>query len=112
VLSAAMVGADSQIPQGEIAVAESIGSAVLPGFDQVEFRECCNNLGNIGAFNDVVDILAPLLKDENRKITHNYLKEISMADGELSDEEKGLLLCAEKQWGIEADPGQAPLRSP
>lgn len=100
-LAAAMVGADGKILQSEVEVSETIGANMFSEFDPVEFRSCCNNLSDLPAFTDVIDILAPALKAEQKDAIYGYLKEIALADGELADDEKELLLYTRQQWDLE-----------
>lgn len=100
-LAAAMVGADGKIEQSEVATAEGIGSGMFPDFDKVEFRECCNNLGDIPKFTDVVSVLGSTLKTEHRTAIYDYLKQIAMADEELAEKEKELLVHLRKEWELE-----------
>ena len=100
-LAAAMVGADGKILQSEVEVSETIGANMFSEFDPVEFRSCCNNLSDLPAFKDVIDILAPALKAEQKDAIYGYLKEIALADGELADDEKELLLYTRQQWDLE-----------
>jgi len=100
-LAASMVGADGQIVQSEVVHAEQIGSELFDNFDKVEFREHCNNLEDIPKFNDVVAVLGPALREDHKMSIYDYLKQIAMADDDLAEEEKELLVHLRKEWGLE-----------
>jgi uncharacterized tellurite resistance protein B-like protein len=102
-LAAAMVGADGKIVQSEVAAAEAIGSKMFSNFYNVDFRDCCNNLGDLPEFRNVVDILAAPLDSNSRSQIYNYLRKIAMADDELADEEEALLRYAREKWEIPID---------
>jgi Zn-dependent protease with chaperone function len=99
-LAATMVGADGKIDPAEITVAEAAGQQMFSDFDGVEFRSCCGNLENLPAFSDVVTILTNPLTNEDKSLIYGYLKEIAMADGELANEEKQLLLHLREEWSL------------
>ena len=69
--------------------------------DQVEFRSCCNSLDELPAFKDVIEILDPALNVDQKDAIYGYLKKIALADGELADDEKELLIHARQQWELE-----------
>ena len=96
-----MVGADGKIEQSEINIAEGIGQTMFDGFDNVEFREHCNNLEDIPKFRDIVKILGDSLKEEHKVTIYDYLKQIAMADDDLAEEEKELLVHLRKEWQLE-----------
>jgi uncharacterized tellurite resistance protein B-like protein len=100
-LAATMVGADGNIDPAEITIAEATGQQMFPDFDGVEFWSCCNNVDELAVFNDIVSILDNTLSIEHKTLIYDYLKEIAMADGELADEEKQLLLHVREEWSIE-----------
>jgi len=100
-LAATMVGADGKIDPAEITIAETTGQQMFADFDGVEFRSCCSNVDNLPAFNDIVAILDDPLTIEHKSLIYDYLKEIAMADGELADEEKQLLLNVREEWSLE-----------
>lgn len=100
-LAATMVGADGKIDQAEIATAEGIGKSMFSEFDSIEFRACCSDVDNLPAFNDIVSVLEKPLTHEHKSVIYDYLKEIAMADGELAEEEKELLVYLRKEWSLE-----------
>jgi Zn-dependent protease with chaperone function len=100
-LAATMVGADGKIDQAVITSAESVGMAMFSDFDSVEFRACCNDVDNLPAFNDIVAILDKPLTYEHKSSIYDYLKKIAMADGELAEKEKELLVYLRKEWSLE-----------
>ena len=96
-----MVGADGKIDPTEITTSEGIGQQMFADFDGVEFRACCNDVDNLPAFNDIVTILDEPLTLEHKSLVYDYLKAIAMADGELADEEKQLLMHVREEWALE-----------
>ena len=100
-LAAAMVGADGEVLQSEVSVAERIGTDLFPSFDPVEFRSSCNNLDDLPAFTDVVDVLTPMLNHQQKDAIYGYLKDIALADDDLADDERKLLLYAREHWELE-----------
>lgn len=100
-LAAAMIGDDGKILQSEIEVAETIAAIMFSEFDPVEFRSYCNNLSDLPAFTDVIDILGPALNVDQKDAIYGYLNEIALADGELTNDEKELLLYTRRKWDLE-----------
>jgi len=100
-LAATMVGADGKIEQSEIVEAEQIGSTLFEKFDSVEFRSYCNILNEIPKFEEVTSILSSALNAEQKNGLYDYLKAIASADGEVSEEEKSLLLHMRTEWKLE-----------
>jgi Zn-dependent protease with chaperone function/uncharacterized tellurite resistance protein B-like protein len=99
-LAAAMVGADGQIDAREIAVAEAIGKKLFEDFDSVEFREYCNNPGQIPDVMKLAEAMKEVLEDEHKELIITYLRAISEADGSASDPEEKLLKKVASGLGI------------
>ena len=103
-LAAAMVGADGEIDPGEIAVAEGIGQQLFEDFDSVEFREYCNSPEQIPDVVELSKALSEVLEDEHKAVVINYLRAISEADGNVSEEEESLLKSIASGLGVEQNP--------
>lgn len=106
-LAAAMVGADGHIDPDEIAVAEAIGQKLFEDFDSVEFRDYCNNPEQIPDVVRLSEAMSEVLEDEQKELVVKYLRAISEADGNLSEDEEALLKRVAAGLGIshEADDG-------
>ena len=90
-LAAALVCADGKIDPEEIAVAEAIGQTFFEDFDSVEFREYCNDPGQIPDIVKLSEALSEVLEDEHKDLVIKYLRAISAADGSVSEDEEALL---------------------
>lgn len=99
-LSAGLISADGNVSLEEIAVAEEAGARLMPGFDRIEFRECCSEADDLPDFRTTVDNLADEYPAERRREVYDYLKGIAMADGELPQPERDLLLYVRRRWEI------------
>lgn len=99
-LAAAMVGADGKIDPDEIAVAEGIGQKLFEDFDSVEFREYCNNPQQIPDVVKLSEVLGEVLEDDYKKLIIKYLRAISEADGDVSEEEQILLHRVASSLGL------------
>jgi tellurite resistance protein len=103
-LAAAMVGADGKIDAQEIAVAEAIGQKLFEDFDSVEFREYCNKPEQILDVVRLSESMREVLKDEHKELVIMYLRAISEADGNLSEDEEALLRKVAVGLGISHEP--------
>lgn len=99
-LAAAMVGADGQIDAHEIAIAEAIGKKLFEDFDSVEFREYCNNSGQMPDVMKLAEAMKEVLEDEHKELIITYLRAISEADGNTSEPEETLLKQVASGLGI------------
>ena len=99
-LAAAMVGADGQIDPGEIAVAETIGQKLFEDFDSVEFREYCNDPEQIPDVVKLAEAMSEVLEDEHKNLVIKYLRAISEADGNVSEDEELLLQKIAAELGV------------
>ena len=90
-LAAAMVGVDGRIEPSEIVVAESIGQKLFEDFDSVEFREYCNDHGQIQDIVKLSEVLSGVLENNQKDLVIKYLRAISEADGNVSEDEELLL---------------------
>lgn len=100
-LAAAMVAADGKIEQDEIIVAEGIGQKLFEDFDSVEFREYCNDPEQIPDVIELSKLMCEVLEDEHKGLIIEYLKAISEADGDVSEEETSLLNTVSSGLGVE-----------
>lgn len=100
-LAAAMVGADGHIDAQEIAVAEAIGKTLFEDFDSVEFREYCNHPEQITDVASLSKAMRDVLENEHKDLIIKYLRAISEADGNLSDDEEALLKQVAAGLGID-----------
>ncbi len=99
-LAAAMVSVDGRIDLGELAVAEGIGKKLFEDFDSIEFREYCNNPGQIPDVVQLSEAMREILEDEHKYLVIQYLKAISEADGSVSEDEELLLQKVASGLGI------------
>lgn len=99
-LSAALISVDGQVSLEEIAVAEEVGAQLMPGFDRIEFRECCSEPDELPDFRRTVDDLSIEFDAEKRRAVYDYLKGIAMADGHLPKSERELLLYVRMRWEV------------
>ena len=99
-LGAALIGADGKVEPEEIALAEEVGAKLMPEFDRIEFRECCSDFGSVPDFRATVDSLASEIGPERRREVYDYLRGIAMADGEVAQSERELLLYVRQRWQI------------
>ena len=99
-LGAALIGADGKVEPEEIALAEEVGAKLMPEFDRIEFRECCSDFGSVPDFRATVDSLASEIGPERRREVYDYLRGIAMADGEVAQSERELLLYVRQRWEI------------
>lgn len=99
-LAAAIASTDGQVDVQEIAVAEAIGQKLFEDFDSVEFREYCNHPENIADVARLSETMCEVLKDEHKELILKYLRAISEADGNLSDDEEALLKKVAAGLGI------------
>ena len=81
-----MVGADGQIEQEEIEVAEQIGIQLIETFDKTDFRQYIKNLDTIPNIIDLVKELSSM-DETNKAIIFSYLEAIANADDDLAQEE-------------------------
>ena len=99
-LSAALISVDGRVSLEEIAVAEEVGARLVPGFDRIEFRECCSEPDELPDFRRSVDNLSIEFDADKRRAVYDYLKGIAMADGELPESERELLLYVRRRWEV------------
>ncbi len=90
-LAAAMIAVDGKLDRDEVAVAEGIGQHLFEEFDSVEFREYCNNHEQIPDVAKLSEAMSEVLEDEHKDLIINYLRAISEADGNVSEEQKLVL---------------------
>lgn len=99
-LGAALINADGAVTLDEVTVAEQAGARLMTGFDGTRFRECCNSPATLPDFRATVDKLAIEMPHERRREIYDYLKGIAMADGEVPQSERDLLLYVRERWSI------------
>ncbi len=99
-LGAALISADGEVTLEEITVAEQVGARLLTNFDRIEFRECCSDPASLPDFRATVDRMAIECPHERRREIYDYLKGIAMADSEVPQSERDLLLYVRERWSI------------
>lgn len=99
-LAAGLISADGEVTLEEITTAEQVGAQLMTGFDRVEFRECCGDPAALPDFRATVDRMAIEVPHERRREIYDYLKGIAMADGEVPQSERDLLLYVRERWSI------------
>lgn len=92
-----MVVADGLVEAEEIDKAEKLGLEIDEGFDFVEFRELCQYPDDIPKLEQLFVDCQALLKEDKSKI-FNYMKQIATADGNISKEEKQLLIMVKSEF--------------
>lgn len=100
-LAASMISADGKIEQSEVMTAENIGRQLVPSFDEVEFRAICKNVEALPKFENIVDMLSNSFEQQQLQVIYDYLKDIANADGEISNEEKDLLIYTREKFKLE-----------
>ncbi len=99
-LAATMIGADGKIVQSEIKSSEQIGKKLFNDFDSVDFRNVCKNLDSLPNFQDIIDLLKPILEEDLKIGIYNYLNEIANSDNDLAKEEKKILQIVKHNWDL------------
>lgn len=102
-LGAAMVAADGKILPEEIHVAEGIGRTLFDGFDPIEFREACENVGDLPSASELAVVLNDVLEQDMKREVVSYLRAISEADEEVAPEEEALLAEVIVGLGMQSD---------
>lgn len=99
-LAASMIVADKKILPEEIALASEIGSRILDGFDDAEFRKTVDNHKKLPEPAELAGLLREVLTDEGKVLIYRYLLAIAQADEEVSAEERALLATVMDRLGL------------
>ncbi len=99
-LAAGIIGADGKIEQSEVHAAEGIGKGLLKQFDEIDFRAYCASLEEVPDFRSTVDLLEPVLSDQAKNTTYEYLMRIASSDGDIASEEATLLKYTRQRWSL------------
>ena len=102
-LAASMIGADGHCDQNEIVRVERIGRQLFPEFDAGEFEARLADPPNWDSFQNTAYILTDTLSSEQKMKIFNYLKQICLADREITDDEHSLLRVVAIYWNIDDD---------
>ena len=99
-LAASMIVADKKILPEEIALASEIGSRIIDGFDDAEFRRTVDNHKKLPEPAELAGLLREVLTDEGKVLIYRYLLAIAQADEEVSAEERALLATVIDRLGL------------
>lgn len=105
-LAASMIVADKKILPEEVALASEIGSRILEGFDDGEFRKTVDNHKQLPEPAELAGLLREVLTDEGKVLVYRYLLAIAHADQEFSADEGALLATVMDKLGLAPPEGQ------
>ena len=95
-LAASMIVADKKILPEEVALASEIGSRILDGFDDGEFRKTVDNHEQLPEPAELAGLLRDVLTDEGKVLVYRYLLAIAHADQDSADEGVALATVMDK----------------
>ena len=100
-LAVAMIAADGEIEQEEIAVAEEIGKKLFEDFNPRKLRSKLNNAKKLPNPADLATMLKDVLEFEGKRAICTYLWMIAASDGNVDESEKQLLVTVADAMGFD-----------
>lgn len=96
-LAAAMIAADGQVDDEELAVAEQIGRKLFPEFDGEVLADTVARHRELPSVGELAGLMGEMMTEKGKVLLYRYLEAIAHADGILAQEEEELLFAVQRK---------------